>query len=512
MLEQLNRELLLNQPNLGKNIKIGPLEILPEKIIQFGEGNFLRAFADWKVNALNSSGLFGGSIVVVQPIKVGIAHLLNEQDGLYSLLLRGIQNGEVIEQREIITAISRGLSPYDEWNEYLQCAHNPELRFMFSNTTEAGIAYVEEQLPTNVCPDSFPAKLAVFLLERFKHFNGAHDKGMIMFCCELIDRNGDNLKRIVLKHAENWGCSAAFTEWINNSCYFLNTLVDRIVPGYPRDDAPKIEEELGYRDKLIDTGEIFHLWVIEGPKELADELPFHKIGLNVIWTDDMTPYRSRKVRMLNGAHTANVLGAYLGGLDTVGDMLKDELFFALMKQSMFEEILPVVPGDLEENRQFAEGIVERFSNPFIRHELLSISLNSVSKWKVRVMPSLLDYLKKFGSLPEALTFSFAALIAFYDGVGCAHPELRGTRNGQAYSIKDDIDVLAFFEKRWHSFRHNHDIRILVGTIMANESLWGRDLTLVPGMTDAVAGYLQNILINGTRTAAKQLLEKLSQRR
>lgn len=507
MMEQLSRALLTNNPQLMENIKVGPLEDMPEKIIQFGEGNFLRAFADWQVNALNKANLFGGKIVVVQPIKVGIAHLLNEQDGCYSLLLRGIQNGKVVEEREIITSVSRGISPYEEWNTFLACARNPELRFMFSNTTEAGIAYVEEVRPTTQCPDSFPAKLTALLLERFKAFGGAADKGMIMLCCELIDRNGDNLKRIVLKHATNWDCSAEFIDWINNSCYFLNTLVDRIVPGYPRDNAPEIEAELGYLDKLIDTGEIFHLWVIEGPKELAEELPFHKIGLNVIWTDDMTPYRSRKVRMLNGAHTSSVLAAYLGGLDTVGAMIDSELFSSLLKKAMFEEILPMVPGDLEENRIFAEGIFERFSNPFIQHELLSISLNSVSKWKVRVLPSLLDYLKKHDSLPEALTFSLAALIAFYNGVGCAHSELRGTRNGKAYSIKDDLDILAFFEKRWYAFQHNHDIRVLVGTIMANDKLWGRDLTLLHGMIDAVSAHLQNILINGAEGAVKTLIGK-----
>ncbi len=507
MMEQLSRELLINNPQLTENIKVGSLDDMPEKIIQFGEGNFLRAFADWKVNALNSAGLFGGKIVVVQPIKVGIAHLLNEQDGYYSLLLRGIQNGDVVEEREIITAVSRGLSPYEDWNMFLECARNPELRFMFSNTTEAGIAYVEEAKPTTKCPDSFPAKFTAFLLERFNTFNGADDKGMVMLCCELIENNGTTLKNIVLKHASNWGCSVAFIDWINSSCHFLNTLVDRIVPGYPRENSTEIEAELGYRDKLIDTSEIFHLWVIEGPKELAEELPFHKIGLNVIWTDDMTPYRSRKVRMLNGAHTSSVLAAYLGGIDTVGEMIDSDIFSLFLKKAMFEEILPMVPGDLEENRLFAEGIIERFSNPFIRHELLSISLNSVSKWKVRVLPSLLDFQRENGALPEALTFSLAALIAFYNGVGCAHPELRGMRNGKAYSIKDDLDVLSFFEKRWHSFHHNHDIRILAGTIMANEKLWGQDLTLLPGMIDAVAAHLQNIMINGADGATKKLIGK-----
>jgi tagaturonate reductase len=502
---QLGRELLDNNPELKEKVECGTLKKRPEKIIQFGEGNFLRAFTDWMVDRLNRADKFDGSIVVVQPIKIGIAHLLNEQDGLYTLLLRGYEQGELKTSREVISSISRGLSPYENYDEFLACARNPEMRYMFSNTTEAGITFVEEPQPVDRTPDSFPAKVTAFLFERFKEFKGAPDKGMVIFCCELIDRNGDNLKRMVLKHAANWKLIGDFAEWVKNSCHFLNTLVDRIVPGYPRENAHEIENELGYRDKLLDTGEIFHLWVIEGPEELAAELPFHELGLNVIWTDDMTPYRTRKVRMLNGAHTSSVLAAYLGGLDTVGEMLDDDDFNKFLGKALLEEILPNVAGDLEQNRVFAEGILERFRNPYIRHELLSISLNSVSKWKVRVLPSLLDYYKQTGSLPQVLTFSLAALIAFYNGVGCAEPELRGERGNSSYSIKDNIDVLDVFEKRWMSFNSNHDIRVLAGTLLANESLWGQDLTLLPGMIDMVTAHLQNIMINGARAAVKSLI-------
>ncbi len=504
IMEQLNLKLLQSQPELMEGLEVGSFDQMPERIIQFGEGNFLRAFADWKINCLNKAGLFNGKVVVVQPIQVGIAHLLNEQDGMYTLLQRGYLDGELQEKKEVITSISRGLSPYENYEEFLDCAHNPNMRYMLSNTTEAGIAYVEERRPTDETPESFPAKAAAFLFERFKVFNGEHDKGMVVICCELIEKNATNLKQIILKHAKNWNLGQDFIDWVKQSCYFLNTLVDRIVPGYPRETATEIENELGYRDKLIDTSEIFHLWVIEGPEEIAKELPFDKIGLNVVWTDDMTPYRTRKVRMLNGAHTSSVLAAYLAGLNTVGEMLNDEVFAEYLEKTLLEEILPYVSGDNDSNRKFAMSVLERFRNPFIEHELLSISLNSVSKWKVRVLPSLLDYLKDKGILPVRMTFSLAALIAFYQGEGCAAPELRGDRNGKKYSIKDDIDVLAFFEKRWYSFSKNHDLRILVGTILANEHLWGRDLTLLPGMIDAVTAHLQNILVNGASVAAKNL--------
>jgi tagaturonate reductase len=477
---------------------------MPERVIQFGEGNFLRAFGDWMINRLNSAGLFNGHVVVVQPIKLGIAHLLNEQDGCYTLLLRGLQDGQVQDNREVITAVSRGLDPYQQWHSVLECARNPEMRFMLSNTTEAGIVYQEEPQPADVCPNSFPAKVTAFLYERFNAFSGAADKGMVIIPCELIDRNGDKLRQAILKHAADWKLEKDFTLWLKLHCHFLNTLVDRIVPGYPRENAEALEKELGYEDKLLDTGELFHLWVIEGPQKLSEELPFHKLGLNVVWTDDMTPYRTRKVSVLNGAHTSSVLAAYLSGLDTVGEMMDDEVFAAFLNQAVLEEILPVLPGDPESNRQFAQQVMDRFRNPYIKHPLLSISLNSVSKWKVRVMPSLLKFQARNGSLPDALTFSLAALISFYNGVGCAEPELRGTRNGQPYSIKDDVDVLSFFEKRWYAFRRNHDLRVLVGTILSQESLWEQDLTLIPGLIDQVTAQLQNILVNGTKAAAQAL--------
>lgn len=505
-MENLNRKFLSANPEIA-GVKVGSLKTnYPEKVIQFGEGNFLRAFTTWMINTLNANNEFNGSVVVVQPLKVGLTKLLNDQDGLYTLLMRGIENGTAQEKREIITAVNRSLDPYTQWDALMECACNPDMRFMISNTTEAGIAYVDEPRPRTECPTSFPAKVCAFLYKRFKFFNGDPSKGMVMICCELIERNGYQLKKIVCKLAKQWELRPEFIDWLENSCYFLNTLVDRIVPGYPRDNAPQICEELGYNDQLLDACELFHLWVIEGPQHLAEEIPFHKLGLNVIWTDDMTPYRTRKVRMLNGAHTSSVLGAYLAGIDYVGDMMNDELFLKFVEKALLEEILPQVPGDYDSNKSFALSILDRFRNPFIQHALLSISLNSVSKWKVRVLPSVKDYIAKNDSLPQLLCYSLAALIAFYNGVGSVEEELRGTRDGKSYSIKDDVDVLVFFEKRWHAFRHNHDLRVLVATILANENLWGEDLTLLPGMVDFVTTQLQSILVSGVRETVKALLK------
>ena len=501
----LSRSLLGSGPVLAPDLQCGPLEEFPERIIQFGEGNFLRGFVDWMVDVMNEKGLFGGRAVVVQPIQVGIAKALNDQDGLYTLILRGMSGGEVVEQRRVITSVSRGLNPYDDWAQVVACAVDPGIRFLFSNTTEAGITYSREVFDAALCPATFPAKITSLLWHRYKALGGDAAPGLVFLPCELIDRNGDKLREAVMKHADDWQLGEAFTAWAGRSNHFLNTLVDRIVPGYPAEEADRLREELGYADMLMDTGEFFHLWVIEGPKELADEIPFHKAGLNVVWTDDMTPYRTRKVRILNGAHTSSVLAAFLAGTDTVLDMMNDTVFSAMLRRAVFDEIMPTFPLDEEEKRRYAEDVLERFRNPFVRHELLSISLNSVSKWKVRVLPSILDHQRMSGGLPPVLVFSLAALILFYRGVGTSDRELRGTRDRKPYPIRDDLDVLSFFEKRWHAFSKNHDLRALVSIVLANESLWGTDLTLLPGMLDAVAANLQGMLVDGTRATAAALL-------
>ena len=475
---------------------------LPEKILQFGEGNFLRAFIDWMIDEMNEKNLYGGKAVVVQPLPNGLIDMLNDQDGLYTLMLRGIESGKVIEKKKIITAISRGLNPYSEWEAYLETAKNPDMELIVSNTTEAGIEFKEEELTEGTCPNSFPAKLTAWLYARFTHFDGANSKGMIIMPCELINYNGTKLQECILEYAKLWNLDNKFATWIKESNTFLSTLVDRIVPGYPRDDIDEITKSLGYTDNLVDTGEIFHLLVIEGADEtIQKKLPFPEAGLNVIFTDDMQPYRTRKVAVLNGAHTGNVLGAYLAGLETVGEMLEDDDFSKFLKGMLLKEIVPVLDLPQDQKQSYAEAILERFSNPFIRHELLSISLNSVAKWKVRVLPSVLDYITKEGVTPKRLVFSLAALIAFYNGKRAESGEFVGEVNGKPYTINDSEKVTTFFEEAYKL----GDLKLVTEKIMSKRSWWDEDLTQIPTLHSEVTECLEKINAQGIRACIKEFI-------
>ena len=443
---------------------------LTEKVLQFGEGNFLRGFVDWMIDRLNQETGWNGGVAVVQPLPNGLIPMINEQDGLYTLYLRGLQNGKPVEETRVVECITRGIDPYQNTAEYLACAQNPDLRFIVSNTTEAGIEYKSGQNPDDFVSLTFPARLTLLMKARFD----AGLKGFILIPCELIDRNGDALKECVLKYASDWEYGQAFVDWIEQENHFTNTLVDRIVTGYPRDTAAEMEEGFGYLDNIIDTAEIFHLWVIEGDKALAEEIPFHKIGLNVLWTDDVTPYKKRKVRILNGAHTMMVLAAHLAGLTTVKEAMDDELVFSFMKQGIFDEIIPTLDLPKEELVQFANDVIERFQNPFIKHYLLSIALNSVSKYKVRVLPSVLEYIKETGREPAALVFSLAALIAFY----------------QTDAANDDAEVMAFMKQASSD------------EILKNTGLWGTDLSMLSG---SVKRYLNEIKDKGIRQAMQDVV-------
>ncbi len=490
---------------LPSNVTVGSLQKYPERCFQFGEGNFLRAFVDWMIDVLNERGLFGGSVVVAQPIPGGHAAAVSAQDGLYTVLTRGIQNGQPLDRRRIVTAVSRALNPYEEWERTVECFRNPTLRFVFSNTTEAGIAMAEEPHEPTRCPKSFPAKVAALLYERYKFFGGHADRGLVFLPCELIERNGDKLREITLRHAERWGLGADFARWASECNYFLNTLVDRIVPGYPRDEIERLTDELGYADSLIAAAELFHLWVIEGPKRLADELPFDRAGLNVVWTDDLTPYRTRKVYILNGAHTTCSLAAFLGGIDAVREMVEDPLFGRFVRQAIFDEIVPFVPLDEREKLDYANAVLERFRNPFIRHELLSISLNSVSKWKVRTLPSVLAFVRRHGTAPKLLSFSLAALIRFYRGLPNSAVEMIGSRNGQDYPIRDDAAVIDRLAQCWNDFERHKNFDALAAAVLGQTDLWDVDLNGVAGLTDSVARYLQSIDQTDIRSALEKIL-------
>lgn len=480
---------------------------LPERVIQFGEGNFLRAFADWMIHLLNEKNLFNGRVVVAQPIKDGLADMVNEQDGLYTLLLRGLRDGKPVEEKQVINSISRCLNPYTQWDEYLKCAEDPLIEYVISNTTEAGITFDPEDKFENEPPTSYPGKLTSYLYHRFQTFKGDATKGMVILPCELIDRNGDNLKKAVLQYAKLWNLSEEFANWVAEKNHFLNTLVDRVVTGYPRDEIKDIISSLGYADSLVNTGEIFHLWVIEGPKELAERLPFHKIGLNVVWTEDMTPYRTRKVRILNGAHTASVPAAFLYGLDTVGEMMDHEVMGKYVRQIIQDEIIPSIDLDKSMLEEFAAAVVERFQNPYIKHYLLSILLNSASKFKARVLPSILEYHKLNGALPQKLVFSLAALIAVYkdgkvDGTG-----MQARREKDAFVMKDDVWALEFFAKTWSDFDGSQQSAQQVAkAVLQNTKLWDKDLSEIDGLVTCLGEYLFKITDMGMQKTVAQLVK------
>ncbi|WP_238900345.1 tagaturonate reductase [Clostridium sp. YIM B02500] len=468
----------------------------PEKVLQFGEGNFLRAFVDWQIDKMNEEAGFNGSVVVVQPQEGGLVNMLNEQDGLFTLYLQGVQGKRAIKTHKIINSISRGINPYTDYNEYLKVAENPELRFIVSNTTEAGIAFDENDKLNEGCQKSFPGKLTAFLFRRFMVFNGDNSKGFIIIPCELIDRNGEKLKEIVLRYAEMWNLGQDFVNWINDANTFCCSLVDRIVPGYPRDTIDEVREELGYDDNLVDVGEIFHLWVIEGPQSIKDELPIEKAGLNVKVVDDMTPYRTRKVRILNGPHTAMVPVAYLYGLETVGEAVDHEVIGRYVHDVIYDEIIETLDLPHEELVEFADAIIERFQNPYVKHYLMSIALNSLSKYKTRDLPSLTEYLKRKGTLPKKLVFSLASLIEFY----------KGKRGDEDIQLADDEDILELFKELWEKYDGTKEgLNKIVTSILAYEKNWGSNLNEIPNLADEVSRYLEIIEKVGMKEAIKEVI-------
>lgn len=404
---------------------------MKETVIQFGEGNFLRGFFDCFLDVMNKNGLYDGKAVVVQPRAGGKCTLLNEQECKYNLYLRGIENGEVTQEHHFIESVSRGIDPYRSFDEYMALADNPDFRFVVSNTTEAGIEFDESCGFDDKPCKSFPAKLTQLLYRRYK--NGM--QGLIFLPCELIDNNGDELKSCVLKYAEHWDLESGFAEWINSENIFANTLVDRIVTGYPNDETAEKHPD----DKFLDTAEIFHLWVIEGNFE--DEIPLKKAGFNVVWTDNVKPYKKTKVRILNGAHTSMVTGALLSGIETVGECMNDETVSAYLNKCMAEEILPTI-GETEENIRFAKAVFDRFRNPFIKHKLRSIALNSVSKFSVRVLPTILEYKEQNWKYPKTLAMSLAYLIYFYknDIPDDSQTVIESMKNGSISEILSSSDL------------------------------------------------------------------------
>ena len=418
-----------------------------ERVIQFGEGGFLRGFADWMLQKVNDCSDFDGSVVVVQPIENGLCDMLTEQNCVYTHLIRGVEGVE----KSVIDVISRCVKPYEDFESYLALASQPEMRFIISNTTEAGIVFSAEDKITDTPPKTFPAKVTLLLKRRYE----LGLDGFIFLPCELINRNGDVLRQCILDYADLWGLGDGFKSFVNEKNIFTNTLVDRINTGYPKGE----ELDLGYEDNMVNTSEFFHLWVIETDFDLEAELPFSKADLNVIVTPDkLEMYRTRKVRILNGAHTSLVPYALLSGFDTVKSCIDDDVMREHLRKCVFDEIIPTLDLPRDELLAYAGSVIERFGNPYIKHYLSAIALNSVSKFKVRVLPSILEYIKRFGKMPETLLFAFAKLIEFY----------------KTDMTQDDADVVEFMK--------NHGTR----EILANADLWGEDLS---HLTDEVEKYV-----------------------
>ena len=474
------------------------LENAPEKVMQFGEGNFLRAFVDYWFDVSNEKADWNGKCVLVQPIKPGLAEMINKQEGLYTLYLRGRENGEKVDRKRVISSVSRCLNPYEEegYKAMMELACSDDLEYIVSNTTEAGIVYDPsckfEDKPAN----SFPGKLTQVLYERFKAGKG----GLVILSCELIDNNGKELLKCVNQYIDQWGLSDDFRKYVNEDCTFCSTLVDRIVPGRIRDaeEVARLEQVNGYSDPLLVVGEVFGVWNIEGPAWLEEKLPFKRAGVNCIVVPDVTPYKKRKVRILNGAHTGFVLGAYLAGKTIVRECMEDSTILGFMNKMLYDEVIPTLTLDKDDLMNFAKAVQDRFNNPFVNHELMSISLNSTSKWRARCLPSFSEYVEKYGKLPACLTTSFAAYIAFYSsniqeltdaGLVCKDP------NGRTYTISDDRWVLEFYNEH-----KDDDAAALTHAVMTNEKMWGEDLTKIEGFEAAVVADLEKIRKEGVLKA------------
>lgn len=469
-----------------------PSQNYPPRIIQFGEGNFMRAFMDWIVFRMNRKLGYNAGVAVVQPIERGMAAKLATQDGLYTLILKGIDNGFPTRIAERIDVISSVNDPFFDYQGFEELATDPGIRFIFSNTTEAGIVFDPEDKYESQPPKSYPGKLTKLLHLRWKHFAGSADKGLIIMPCELIDRNGDNLKKAVEQLIAHWNLGEEFRQWVLQSNIFCNTLVDRIVPGFPHETIGEITEELGYRDELLVEGEIFHLLVIEAPEQVHAEFPADKAGLNVLFVPSIKPYRDRKVTLLNGPHTVLSPVGYLSGLNTVRECVEDEVIGQYVRKVMFGELLESLDLPRAELEIFGNDVIDRFRNPFVKHQVTSIMLNSFPKYKTRDLPAVKIYLERKGVLPRGLVLGLAAIATYYRG---------GKRGEDTITPQDDPQITGLLTNLWAT----GDLRKVAEGILGATFIWGEDLNAVAGFTDALHAALQAIATKGMREAVKEIL-------
>ena len=464
----------------------------PTKVIQFGEGNFLRAFVDWIIWKTNKATDFNAGVVVVQPIDRGMVDMLNAQDGLYHVNLQGIDKGQPVDSIEMIDVINGGINPYTQNDEFMALAENPDIRFVISNTTEAGIAFDPSCRLEDKPASSYPGKLTQLLYHRFRHFNGDMTKGFIILPCELIFLNGKELKKCIYQYIEHWNLGEDFKAWFEQACGVYCTLVDRIVPGYPKDTIDQIHERIGFKDNLVVKGEIFHLWVIEAPESVAAEFPADKAGLNVLFVPSEAPYHERKVTLLNGPHTVLSPVGYLSGLDTVRECVEDPEVGKFVHKVMYEELLETLNLPKPELEAYAASVVERFVNPYVKHFVTSIMLNSFPKYKTRDLPGLKTYLERKGELPKGLVLGLAAIITYYKG---------GKRGDVEIVPNDDAAIISLLQELWA----NGDVRKVAEGVLAAEFIWGENLNEIPGLTDLITADLELIQREGMRAAVKSVI-------
>lgn len=497
-MENVNALPAINVANKKENKKV--------KVMQFGEGNFLRAFIDWIINSMNKANVFDGGVVVVQPMPFGRVKELGEADGLYTLYLQGLQNGKAVREHEVIKCLQDFVNPFEQYDKYLSYAESDDLEFVISNTTEAGITFDPNDTDFTKCPTSYPGKLLAFLEKRYL----AHKKGLYIIPCELIDHNGATLKETLVKLANHKKMDPEFVKWIETENKFYNTLVDRIVPGYPRNDATQFQLDLGYQDQNMVVGEIFHLWCIDAQSvecpecakknlaELKEKLPCDKAGLNVLFVDSIVPYKQRKVKILNGSHTTLVPVSYLSGIDTVRETIEDPQLGKFVKEFIFDEVIPTIDIPHDQMVAYSNSVLERYMNPYVRHELMSIALNSCSKYKERVLPTVLQNLEK-GNLPKHALFSLAALMSFYKGV-------RVINDNAPIALNDDPKFIEAFKTLWAQYDGSEaGAKKLVTTVLGWADHWGKDLNTLPGVTDFVS---KSLYLQQTKPMREALTEAL----
>lgn len=468
---------------------------LPLKVMQFGGGNFLRAFVDWMIQVLNQETDFNGGVVLIKPTERGDYSTLKSQDGLFTVVLDGIKAGQLVNAKTLVDCVQEIVNPYMEWLRYIALAENPDIRFIVSNTTEAGIKFDANDAFNDDPPKEFPAKLAVWLYHRFQHFGNDLTKGCILLPCELVESNGEALKTVVLQYAEHWNLERDFVNWIYTANHFCSTLVDRIVSGYPADRASEIQDALGYADALLVGGEYYHSWIIQGAEFVQKELPFGLTELNVEFVEDLVPYREMKVRILNGAHTAMVPVGYLAGLRLVEEVMGDQVVSSFVESLLMEETIKTLDFPDSVLYKFVQDVLDRFRNPLLKHRLISISLNSTSKFVARLLPTLTDYYIANGGLPKRIVFGLSALILFY----------KGEFAGEKIELKDDVRVLNFFAANWEKYETKElKMIILVGIVLSNTNIWGKDLTRFEGLVEMVSQHIISIESNGILTTLKNI--------